>query len=185
MTDSPAIPTARTAPIWLPIGAAGVVLLLDQATKWLVIRALGPGEPEHRVELIGSALAVHYVQNSGAAFGLFRGQTALLTAIALLVVGGLVVSYARHRAPSLTLALGLGLLIGGAFGNLIDRLRFGYVVDFVSVGIWPKFNVADSAITVGVALLGLHLLRDGQPRRDADARPDHRERRPVAVDAER
>ncbi|MGH2534115.1 MAG: signal peptidase II [Thermomicrobiales bacterium] len=184
MIDDGASTKIVPAPLWLPFTAAGVVLALDQASKWLVIRALGPGEPAHRVELIGSALAFHYVENTGAAFGLFRGQTVLLTVVALVVVGGLVASYARHHAPSMTLALGLGLLIGGAIGNLIDRLRFEYVVDFVSVGIWPKFNIADSAITLGVAVLGLHLLQDGQPRCEADARvPD--KGRPVAVDAER
>lgn len=171
--------------MWLPAGAAGCVLTVDQVTKELVTRWLGPGEPEHRVELLGSALAFHYVHNTGAAFGLMRGQTALLTAIAVVVVGALVISYLRARVPSLPLALGLGLLVGGAFGNLLDRYRLGFVVDFVSVSIWPKFNVADTAITIGVALLGWHLLRVEPATRAPDVQEQQRPSRPVALDPER
>jgi signal peptidase II len=176
---------ARSAPFWLPAGTAGLVLLLDQLSKWIVIRTLGPDEEEHRVEILGSALAFHYVENSGAAFGLLQGQTAFLTVVAAVVVTGLIVSYARHRAPTPVLAVGLGLLVGGAMGNLIDRYRFGYVVDFVSVGIFPKFNVADSAITFGVILLGFHMLRDGPGAEREAPRPTEAERQPIAMDAER
>lgn len=144
----------------------GVVVALDQATKALVVRALGPGQDEHRVEILGSVLALHYAENTGAAFGIFSGLGRFLTPIALLVTAVLLISIGRMVRPSPLAVIGTGLLIGGAAGNLIDRLRLGYVVDFISVSIWPKFNIADSAITVGIALLAVPLLRESAPERD-------------------
>jgi lipoprotein signal peptidase len=87
----------------------------------------------------------------------------------MLVTNWLGPDASRHRVVLIdsvlafhyAVVVSLGLLLGGAFGNLIDRIRLGYVVDFVAVGVWPKFNVADSAITVGVALLALQLMTDG------------------------
>ncbi len=108
-------------------------------------------------------LRLTHVRNSGAAFGLFQGQSFLLTVIALVGVAVLLV-YALavyHRFPFLdnTLTkLTLGLVLGGTVGNLIDRLRFGYVTDFIDFRIWPAFNVADSAIVVGVAIFAYSLL---------------------------
>jgi signal peptidase II len=162
VSDSPT--NDRDAASWLtllPVLLATVVVLLDQATKMLVTNWLGPDASRHRVVLIDSVLAFHYAENSGAAFGVMRGQVGLLTVLSVVVVAGLVWYYRRTDVPSPWLVVSLGLLLGGAFGNLIDRIRLGYVVDFVAVGVWPKFNVADSAITVGVALLALQLMTDG------------------------
>jgi signal peptidase II len=86
------------------------------------------------------------------------------------VLLGLIISYRRVPDPSLFLSIGLGLLLGGAVGNLIDRFRLGYVVDFVAVGIWPKFNIADSALTNGVLRLAEQYWR-GETMRDETA-PD-------------
>jgi len=107
---------------------------------------------------------ITHVHNTGAAFGLFQGQSFLLTIVAsvgitVLLVYALVI---YRRFPLLDNRLGrpvLGLVLGGAVGNLIDRLRFGYVTDFIGVGLWPAFNIADSAITIGVVLLTYSLLR--------------------------
>ncbi len=142
----------------VPLLIAAVIVLLDQITKWLVTQNLGPQQDEHRAALIGPHIAIQYVENSGAAFGLFRGQTLLLTLVALAVVVALVASYQRARNPSWQLVWGLGLLLGGALGNLIDRIRLGYVVDYVAISLWPKFNIADTAITVGVLLIAWHAI---------------------------
>ena len=80
------------------------------------------------------------------------------TALALAIIAGLVVYYRRVPGPSRLLGLCLGLLVGGALGNLIDRWRLGHVVDFVAVGIWPRFNLADVAVTLGVAILAWHVV---------------------------
>jgi len=107
---------------------------------------------------------ITHLHNTGAAFGLFQGQSFILTIVSLigvvvLLVYGFVV---YHRFPwfeSLLNRLALGLVLGGAAGNLIDRIRLGYVTDFIDFGFWPAFNIADSAVTVGVIILVYSLLR--------------------------
>ena len=147
----------------LPALLAALVIGLDQIAKTLVLARLGPDQPDHRLGLVEPVLALEYVANTGAAFGLLRGAGPLLTLLSLLVLGGLVAAYARLPRPTTTQTLSLGLVAGGALGNLIDRVRLGHVVDFVAVGVWPKFNVADSAITLGVLLFAWHLLRASPP----------------------
>ncbi len=134
------------------------MLVLDQATKWVVEDQLGPRAPQHRWGIIEPVLALEYGENTGAAFGILRGQGALLTVLAALVLAGLLVYYLTVHEPSTVLTASIGLLLGGAVGNLVDRVRLGYVVDFVEVGVWPNFNLADSAISVGVVLLAWHLM---------------------------
>jgi signal peptidase II len=142
------------------------VLLLDQWTKGIVTRAFDVHQSR---TLIAGLFDITYVRNSGAAFGLFASvdssiKAILLNSIAVLVF--LVVSaYAlRSSHRSIRLQLGFALILGGAVGNLLDRVRFGYVVDFLDFSIsghhWPAFNVADSAICVGVGLLFLDMLRN-------------------------
>ena len=146
---------------WLvPVCIAASVVLLDQTTKalirgWLPGHAGGP-----RWDLGAGWLGLHYVENRGAAFGSLVGYGVLLTVIALVVVVLVLAIYARIAAPSRWLQAGLGLLIGGAVGNVVDRLSHGYVTDFIAIGPWPRFNVADSAITVGVLLLAWRLSGD-------------------------
>ncbi|CAA9540812.1 MAG: Lipoprotein signal peptidase [uncultured Thermomicrobiales bacterium] len=168
--------------IGVPFAVAAAVVVLDQAIKAAVASALGPDQPDHRVEVLGRLLALEYVQNTGAAFGTLRGQGVLLSAMALLTVGALVAYYRTLVAPSHPMVFALGLLLGGAAGNLVDRLRLGYVVDFVAVGVWPKFNLADAAITVGVVLLGWHLLL---PQPDPDPEPAAQVRHPHQHHAQR
>ena len=117
-----------------------------------------------------------HVQNTGAAFGLFRGQSFLLSIVAGLgiVLFLTYVFYIHRYFPYFESMLGgvaLGLVLGGTVGNLIDRLRFGYVTDFIGIGIWPSFNIADSAVVVGVILLAYSLLaltRDGKYQEDSN-----------------
>ena len=104
-----------------------------------------------------------HVQNTGAAFGLFQGQSFPLTIVALIGIFVLLffVLFIYRRFPFLNSRLGkpvLGLILGGTVGNLVDRLRLGYVTDFISIGIWPAFNIADSAITVSVFLFAYSLI---------------------------
>lgn len=140
------------------------VLVLDQATKLLALASLGPGRP---VSVIDGFLALVLVLNPGIAFGIFgatppgwRWLVALLSLCALSILA--VLSARLLPAGGVPAALGLGLIFGGAVGNLIDRGRFGAVVDFIDFywrGYhWPAFNVADSAITVGAGLLALRLI---------------------------
>lgn len=142
---------------WLLAGSLAV-LVLDQLTKWAVVERLGPHRSQHRWGIIEPALAFEYVENTGAAFGMLRGQGVLLSGFAVLVVGGLLAYYLTVHEPSAALIASMTLLLGGAAGNLLDRIRLGYVVDFVAVGLWPKFNLADSAISAGVVLLAWHLI---------------------------
>jgi len=153
---------------WFALAAA--VILLDQVTKWAVLENFVYGE---RREITGFFNLV-LVYNKGAAFSMFASadgwQTPLLILFAVVAAG--IVSYliVRNREKRV-LCLGLALILGGALGNLIDRLRFGHVVDFLDFHAagwhWPAFNVADSAITVGALLLIL----EGFVHREGRARP--------------
>jgi signal peptidase II len=133
---------------------AGVVLATDLLTKILAVANIEPGRP---VWLIGDLVSLRLVRNPGAAFSMATGMTWLLTLVAVGVVVGVVRIGRTLRSP--WWALGLGLVLGGALGNLVDRffrapgVMQGHVVDFVSVGWWPVFNVADSGIVCGAILL--------------------------------
>lgn len=130
-----------------------VIIVLDQFTKWLVLdRLASPGAPG-RVDLVPGILSFVYVENRGAAFGIFQGQSDLVLVAAILLVTGISIVMYRMSAGSPLLPYATGLIVGGALGNIIDRIRLGFVVDFVAVGPWPKFNVADAAVSVGVALM--------------------------------
>jgi signal peptidase II len=154
------------------------VLLLDQWTKGIVMRTFQIHESR---EVVSGFFDLTYVQNSGAAFGLFASVDSSVKAIVLNSVAVLVFlivsAYAiRSSHKSVRLQVGLALILGGAVGNLLDRVRFGYVVDFLDFSIsghhWPAFNVADSAICIGVAVLFLDMLRhEGEPSPGADAAP--------------
>ena len=139
--------------MWRPWLISGFTLAIDQLTKTLLRAAFAPGESH---PLLPPLLSLTYVQNTGAAFGLFKGQQALFILMSVLVIGCIIREFIARPKMSPQVLWGCALILGGAAGNVIDRLRFGYVVDFVGVGIWPLFNVADSAITIGVGLLLLH-----------------------------
>jgi len=136
-----------------------IVLLIvgvDQCLKALVQSQMAPAQS---VPLIPHVVHLTYVQNTGAAFGLLRGSTGLLILVSL---GVMIWAVAELRAPTTTSRSAqtiLALIVGGAVGNLIDRVRVGYVIDFLDLRVWPVFNLADSAITIGVALLMLHTLQ--------------------------
>jgi len=135
------------------VATALAVIALDQATKAWIVDALGPDATTHRRDLAGAWVAFEYVQNRGAAFGLFAGGGALV--LALVAAGFIILAVALRRVsrPSNWFLIGAGLVGGGAVGNAIDRLRLGHVTDFMAIGSWWRFNAADSAVTVGVLIL--------------------------------
>ena len=151
-----------------------VVLLLDVWTKWLVAAHVARNES---VSLIPNLFEIVHVRNTGAAFGIGANSDSQLVPLLLnagaLAVFFVVVVYAIRTAVTdadRVLQVGLHLILGGAIGNLFDRFRLGYVVDFLDVYIrdhhWPAFNVADSAICVGIALLFLDMRRRPDPQLD-------------------
>lgn len=153
--------SARAA--WARAGIVlGAVLAADQLSKALVIASLDRGDEDPF--FIGVKLV--NVRNTGVAFGVLEGAQAVVTVVIVLAVGALLAYFARHaRRPWMWLPTGLSL--GGALGNAIDRLREGAVIDFLKVPLWPAFNIADVAITVGVLGLLLVIERAAQ-RPEAD-----------------
>ena len=144
----------RTGRHWLVFFAlAGTIVIVDQLTKAILVANLDPGQ---MVSVVGDWVRLVFSQNSGALFGMFRDQ-AILFGLASLVVIGLIVAFHGQSERSLYLSIALGFLLGGAVGNVIDRLRLGYVVDFVDIGIggfrWYTFNVADAAISTALVML--------------------------------
>jgi len=148
-------PKARA---WRFAGAlCGLVVVLDQAAKALVERNLVPGE---EVEVVGP-LELTLTHNTGVAFGLASGGGARLVLLTVLALA--VVAYVFWRDPTRPgLWVAAGLLAGGALGNLADRVRADAVTDYVQIGNWPAFNLADVAVTAGVVVLALSYLREGE-----------------------
>ena len=129
---------------------SGLTLVADQLTKFLTVAFFAPGQS---LPLLPPLLHLTYVQNTGVAFGLFKGQHTLSILLSLLVIGWLVRELLLNPSMAPATVWGCALILGGAAGNLMDRLRLGYVVDFIDLRVWPVFNIGDSAITIGVALL--------------------------------
>jgi signal peptidase II len=148
---------------WLGLAAvAGAAVAADQVTKAIVSSSLSLGES---IDVVGP-LSIHHVQNSGIAFGLFPTATAGVIVLTGVAVAWMLVFFARSGGRHPILPVALGLLLGGSLSNLADRVRLGHVVDFLDIRFWPAFNLADSFIVAGVAvLIGALLLADREPRR--------------------
>ncbi len=127
---------------------AAALVVADQAAKLAAVLWLRPLDSVP----IASWLSLTWATNTGGAFGMFSASTVLLAIVAVVVVGALVV-LAPRLGGSRLLAVGIASVMGGALGNLIDRVRIGYVIDYIDVHFWPVFNIADIAITVGAGLL--------------------------------
>lgn len=145
-----------------------IVLLLDQLTKIWIRNSLAVGETRPLIEGI---LHLTHVENTGAAFGLFPNHTWVFV-VATIALFTVVFLY-RHRLAQdgMVLRLGYALGLAGATGNFIDRILFGRVTDFVDFRVFPIFNVADSAITIGVLLLAWCMLMDSEPEQSTDLEP--------------
>ena len=144
-----------------------IVVALDQVSKFFVIAnmTLGQSIPQE------GFLRITYSTNTGGVFGIFANQAFLITLTAIVGVAAILVYSRYQQANRLLVRVALGLLLGGAVGNLIDRIRLGEVVDFIDVGAWPVFNLADSAVVVGIILIIYYFLfiarREGAvPRKD-------------------
>jgi signal peptidase II len=150
---------------WQWAGLAAVALAAvaaDQATKHIVSTQLAIDEEVHVV----GPLSIHHVQNSGIAFGLFSSATAVVIVLTTIAVLWMLVFFARSGARHPVLPAALGLLIGGSVSNLVDRVRLGHVTDFLDLRWWPAFNLADSFIVIGVAILLVALVAaDREPKR--------------------
>jgi signal peptidase II len=140
-----------------------LVILADQATKLAIVASFQRGE---QVDVLGSILRLGHARNSGAVFGILRSSGNYFAVFSLVAAAAIVVVIFLARTSSTLIKIALGLVLGGALGNLIDRIRLGAVVDFIDLGVngvrWPSFNVADLAITVGVITLIISCLRPGK-----------------------
>jgi signal peptidase II len=149
----------------LPVVAI-LILVTDRITKGVVIDNLRPGESWNPVAALERWVSLTYVTNTGAVFGLFPDYGVIFMVIAVVVIVGIIFYYRvyyRHlMGAQWLIQISLGLQLGGALGNLMDRLRYGHVVDFIDFKVWPVFNVADSSLSVGVAILAFYLLRYGE-----------------------
>ncbi len=144
-----------------------LVSAADQASKYIVCRFLSPGET---ITCIPGFLNLTYIRNTGAAFGSFRYQNERLVLLSFLVLFFMLVFYRRLVDRLLLYKVAVGLMLGGVVGNLGDRIKLGWVTDFIDVHLmgyhWPAFNVADSAICIGVILYGFHSVRLLMQRRE-------------------
>ncbi|MEP7029062.1 MAG: signal peptidase II [Candidatus Eisenbacteria bacterium] len=156
--------------VWL---LAALVFALDRVTKAWAEQTLAP---VGTLPFAGEWLRFTYVRNTGVAFGLGAGQSLPLVAITLVALGLVAALAFSERSRTWPRSIALGLIVGGAAGNLLDRARWGSVIDFVDFGYrqnwWPVFNAADSAISVGVALFALTLLTE-RKEPDDSADPPH------------
>jgi signal peptidase II len=154
IADSSTVEAAAGRPSWpIFLGLAGLIVIVDQLTKAWLVSFLQPGQS---VDVVGDVIRLVHSQNNGGLFGLFGGQAIVFGLISMVVIGLIVVYHARAGGGRY-LSITLGLLLGGALGNLVDRIRLGYVVDFVDAGLgdlrWYTFNVADAAISFSLLLL--------------------------------
>ncbi len=146
---------------------AAVIVFADQITKWSVLRSLALGESR---PAIGSVMILTYTRNTGGAFSLLQGGNYFFVAVALFAIGALIYAFMKFQRKDTAIATALSLALGGAIGNLIDRLRFKFVIDFFDFhgwtnhNIWPIFNVADSAISIGIVLLAWNFLFTKEPK---------------------
>ncbi len=135
---------------WLGLGLVAVAAVAaDQLTKHLVASELALNA---EVGVVGP-FSIHHVHNTGIAFGLLSGATAVVIALTAVALGWMLLFFARAGARHPTLPVALGLLGGGSLSNLVDRVRLGHVTDFLDFRYWPAFNLADVCIVAGVALL--------------------------------
>ena len=141
--------------IW-PFLVAVSVLICDQIAKLFAVNLIPLGTS---LPVIENFFHLTLVFNSGAAFGIFKSQVLFFITVGIAAIIFISFYIPRLKKDTVLVKIGFGSILGGILGNLIDRLRFGYVVDFLDFRIWPVFNIADSAITIGAVLIVIHLLK--------------------------
>lgn len=144
-----------TTILWIAIAVISVVL--DQITKWLAVVNLKGNES---VSIIGEVLHFTYVENRGAAFGMMKDARWIFMIISTVAIAALVFYLVKYKPKSYLAVSAIGMIVGGGIGNMIDRIWLGYVVDFIYIKIidFAVFNVADSFVCVGTALLVIYIL---------------------------
>jgi signal peptidase II len=152
-------------------GLVALILVVDQLTKWYITETLDRGDYWPSRDW---PVRLTYVENAGAAFGILQNQGVFLIVSTLIGLGAIVAYYLYPPFEHGVLRLAMSLMLGGAVGNLIDRVRQGYVVDFVNTSFWPTFNVADSCISIGMVILVAFLIfadRQKQERAEQASSP--------------
>ena len=139
----------------MTLWVASLVLISDRLTKYIVIKRLLHGQS---IIVFPNIFHITLVLNKGTAFGLFKDQNVFLISLSVLAISFIIIHIWLRKAKDALLYLGLGLILGGAVGNLIDRIIYGYVIDFLDFRIWPVFNIADSSITIGAIILTCRIL---------------------------
>ena len=153
---------------------ATIVIVLDQVTKALVRQNLALGEAWAPIPAIGDFFRFLYWQNRGAAFGTLQNAGPVLTVVRIAIAIFIIVFYQKAESKDTLMKVALSLMLGGAVGNLIDQFTLGFVTDFIAVGRFPIFNVADSCVTIGVGLMLLDMIikeKNGSTT-DLEAKPD-------------
>jgi len=163
---------------WVLLVFCTGILLLDQWTKSMVVQKLPLYQ---RVKVVQGFFNLTHVRNTGGAFGIFGGEkgglgSILFVVVSLIAIGAIVFLFLKIKENEKTLALSFSLILSGAIGNLIDRLRYGEVVDFLdfylSTTHWPAFNVADSAICIGIGLMALELVKGDRKKSTKSQAPN-------------
>jgi len=132
------------------------IVFLDQLAKFLALRLISQGQS---IEIIRHVLYFSIVKNTGAAFGIFKNGTIFFLIISITAVICVLLILKKVKGADTLLKCALAMILGGALGNLIDRLRFACVIDFIDFRVWPVFNIADACISIGAALLILRIMR--------------------------
>ncbi len=147
-----------TAHYVLLFGIAAVMVVFDQWSKVLIRQNLALGEEIYPIPFLAPFFRFTYWHNTGAAFGIFQNANTPLLILSIIIAAAVIYYYRDAIGEPLIHRISMGLLLAGAVGNMIDRIRLGFVIDFIAVGRFPVFNVADSCVTVGVALMLLGFL---------------------------
>jgi signal peptidase II len=150
------------------VAVAIAAVVADQVTKRAIEHRLALDETHH----VLPGLTITHVRNSGIAFGIFPGKLAIVSVLTAAAVVWMLVHFARSGSRHVLFPVALGLLVGGSVSNLADRIREGHVTDFIHITHWPTFNLADSFIVIGVALLALGLIRVEHKKSQAPVDPD-------------
>ena len=150
------------------VAVAIAAVVADQVTKRAIESRLALDEAHH----VLPGLTITHVRNSGIAFGIFPGKLAIVSVLTAAAVVWMLVHFARSGSRHVLFPVALGLLVGGSVSNLADRVREGHVTDFIHITHWPTFNLADSFIVIGVALLALGLIRVEHRKAQAPVDPD-------------
>ncbi|MFA6320762.1 MAG: signal peptidase II [Candidatus Omnitrophota bacterium] len=129
---------------------ASLVFILDRITKIIAVSTMSYGQS---IKVLPNIFHITLVLNNGTAFGLMKGQNAILAVITAIAIALIVIYVVTHKSLGIAVSVALGFILGGAMGNLLDRIKFSYVIDFLDFRIWPVFNIADSAITLGMLIL--------------------------------